>query len=386
MTQALAPSWARAALVAAVAFLAVGFVGVFHYVDNYWTYRGFAPPRDAAFVQGRGHRDTLLRGEPGTRRTAPAGRRLPPARLRRAPARRYPVLYLLHGVPGRPGAFLQTVRMGVVEDELVALHRARAAILVMPFGSTGSFTDKEWANGIRKHEGWATFVARDLVRAVDERYRTIASQDGRAIGGLSEGGYGAINIAVHHPHEFKLVESWSGYEEADPIRAIFGQGRGAHRREQPRADDPERRAGPARGKVRFWFYTGTEDTHFRAQNVAFASELSSLGISAPLLRRPRRPQLGDLARQRGARVPRVLERPRCCVERQPCRSRSSSRRRRPAGCTSCARRSPDRASARRCRSTSSPATPRHRSSGTSSSGSSRERSSASSFAGRAPTG
>ena len=39
------------------------------------------------------------------------------------PHRRYPVLYLLHGVPGRPGAFLATVRMGVVEDELVALHR-----------------------------------------------------------------------------------------------------------------------------------------------------------------------------------------------------------------------------------------------------------------------
>ena len=39
------------------------------------------------------------------------------------PARRYPVLYLLHGVPGRPAAFLPTVRMGVVEDELVARGR-----------------------------------------------------------------------------------------------------------------------------------------------------------------------------------------------------------------------------------------------------------------------
>ena len=60
---------------------------------------------------------------------------------------RYPVLYLLHGFPGRPLAFLLTVRMGVVEDELVAKHRAQPLILVMPFGSTGTFTDKEWANG-----------------------------------------------------------------------------------------------------------------------------------------------------------------------------------------------------------------------------------------------
>jgi S-formylglutathione hydrolase FrmB len=38
---------------------------------------------------------------------------------------------------------------------------------------------------------------------------------GRAIGGLSEGGYGAINIALHHPREFSVVESWSGYRAAD---------------------------------------------------------------------------------------------------------------------------------------------------------------------------
>ena len=88
------------------------------------------------------------------------------------------MLYLLHGEPGRPGAFLATVRMGVVEDELVALHRARPLILVMPFGSTGSFTDKEWANGVRPHEGWETFVARDLVRAVDARFRTIRAGRG----------------------------------------------------------------------------------------------------------------------------------------------------------------------------------------------------------------
>ena len=76
-------------------------------------------------------------------------------------------------MPGRPAAFLATVRMGVVQDELVALHRARPMILVMPFGSTGSFTDEEWANGVGRTTAWETFLARDLVRAVDARYRTI---------------------------------------------------------------------------------------------------------------------------------------------------------------------------------------------------------------------
>ena len=70
--------------------------------------------------------------------------------------------------------------------------------------------------------GWETFVARDLVETIDARYRTIRSPAGRAIGGLSEGGYGAINIGLHHPREFKVIESWSGYAEAADISSIFG--------------------------------------------------------------------------------------------------------------------------------------------------------------------
>ena len=136
-------------------------------------------------------------------------------------------------MPGRPAAFLETVRLGVVEDELVALHKIRPAILVMPFGSTGSFTDEEWANGVRPHSNWETFVARDLVRAVDARYRTIRRGSARALAGLSEGGYGALNIGLHHPGEFGVLESWSGYQRADPIRSIFGIDRSLLARNSP---------------------------------------------------------------------------------------------------------------------------------------------------------
>jgi pimeloyl-ACP methyl ester carboxylesterase len=190
--------------------LPVGFVGVDRYARNYWLYRGFPPPRDPAYVTQAGTQEHLH-----VVSAALGGRAqdvyvyLPPG-YTDSLGRRYPVMYLLHGFPGRPLAFLLTVRMGVVEDELVAKNLAQPVILVMPFGSTGTFTDKEWADGIRRGEGWATFVARDLVRAIDARYRTIPTAAGRAIGGLSEGGYGALNIALHHPEEFGVVESWSG--------------------------------------------------------------------------------------------------------------------------------------------------------------------------------
>jgi enterochelin esterase-like enzyme len=272
-----APLAPRAVLLGAAAFVAVGAIGVYRYVDNYWLFRGFAPPHDAAFVKQHGTAERFYLASPalGGRRQ-PVDVYLPPGYASH-PSRRYPVMYLLHGVPGRPGAFLATVRMGVVQDELVALGRARPAILVMPFGSTGSFTDKEWANGVGKGNGWETYVARDLVRAVDQRFRTIAHARGRALIGLSEGGYGAINIALHHPREFHVVESWSGYQVADDLGSIFG-----HKRSLLAANTPLMTlaaAAPAllAQHTYFWFYSGTDD-RFRKQNRQFAQELALNGI------------------------------------------------------------------------------------------------------------
>ena len=256
---------------ALAAFLTVGLVGVRSYVDNYLLYRGFAPPREPAYVTQAGTLQKLAVPSPALGgRSQETYVYLPPGYAAH-PHERYPVLYLLHGFPGRPLAFIQTVQMGIVEDSLVTRRRAKPLILVMPFGSTGTFSDKEWVNG------WGTFVARDVVRYVDTHYRTVAAPSGRAIGGLSEGGYGAINIALHHPHEFSVVESWSGYVKPDPLRSIFGP-----KLQLLAANDPRlllRRAAPALRNVHtyFWFYSGTED-RFRAQNRAFAHELTKLRI------------------------------------------------------------------------------------------------------------
>jgi enterochelin esterase-like enzyme len=274
VTAVALPGFTRARVVAAALFLfvAAGLLGAYRYVDNYWLYRGFAPPKDPAFVHERGttQRFYLASAALGGRRQ-PVDVYLPPGYATH-PQERYPVIYLLHGVPGRPGAFLQTVRMGVVEDELVALHRIKPAILVMPFGSTGSFTDEEWANGVQPASQWETFVARDLVRAVDGRYRTIRSGRARALAGLSEGGYGAFNIGIHHPGEFRVLESWSGYERADPIRSIFGIDRSTLTRNSPSSTLAHAAPALRRTHTTFWFYSGTTD-HFLAQNEAFAAEL-----------------------------------------------------------------------------------------------------------------
>jgi enterochelin esterase-like enzyme len=259
-----------------LAFVAVGTVGVFRYTRGFWLYRGFPPPRDPAFVLAKGTTERFDVASPalGGRRQ-PVDVYLPPGYS--ASTVRYPVFYLLHGFPGRPGAFLQTVRAGVDEDVLLARQRIRPFILVMPFGSTGTFTDKEWVDGIRPHEGWATFVSHDLVRAVDSRFRTIRNGSARAIGGLSEGGYGAIDIALHHPGEFKVVESWSGYELADPIRSIFGHDRLRLADDSPLLQVAGKAAALRAAHTYFWFYSGSND-RLLGQNRQFAAALHRLEI------------------------------------------------------------------------------------------------------------
>jgi enterochelin esterase-like enzyme len=265
------------AIAGVTAFIAVGFVGIDRYGRNYWLYRGFPPPHDPAYVKVKGTVEKIVVTSAALGgRTQPVYVYLPPG-YRNHPQKRYPALYLLHGFPGRPLAFLLTIRMGVVEDELVAKHRAQPLILVLPFGSTGTFTDKEWANGVDSGEGWATFVSRDVVRAIDARYRTIPARRARAIGGLSEGGYGALNIAMQSPGEFALAEGWSGYEQAAHDHSIFGRQLERLVDNSPLEELRSAAARLRRGHTYFWFYTGTEDGMLH-QNRAFASALTAARV------------------------------------------------------------------------------------------------------------
>ncbi len=276
VARALGLSTAASAVVLC-AFLGVGMAGARGYLDNFLAYRGFAPPEEPAFVTRPGTVERVNVPSAALGGRAQETYVYLPSGYAEQPHRRYPVLYLLHGFPGRPLAFLQTVQMGIIDDVLTTQQRAQPLILVMPFGSTGTFNDEEWVNGIGVGNGWATFVSGDLVHYVDQHYRTIATAGGRALGGLSEGGYGAINIAVQHPREFSVVESWSGYERPDKLKSIFGSNLQLLAANDPRA--LVRHAAPSLRAIGtyFWFYSGSTD-QFRKQNAAFAHELGFLHL------------------------------------------------------------------------------------------------------------
>src|SRR5262245_30333735 len=123
------------------------------------------------------------------------------------PQRRYPVLYLFHGTSGRPSDW---INFGNAEQTTAGLP----LIVVLPdagFDGDGGGWFTNWYNGGAGGQPmWETFHIDQVVPWVDANLRTIRSCAGRAIAGLSQGGFGALSYAARHPDLFTSVASFSG--------------------------------------------------------------------------------------------------------------------------------------------------------------------------------
>jgi S-formylglutathione hydrolase FrmB len=117
---------------------------------------------------------------------------------------RFPVLYLLHGGAGGNSA-QWTTGGGDVEG----ITNNRPLITVMPDGGkVGWYTN--WKSQTQGAQNWADFHLNQLIPWIDANLRTIASKSGRAIAGLSMGGFGAVRYAQDRPDLFAFVASFSG--------------------------------------------------------------------------------------------------------------------------------------------------------------------------------
>lgn len=129
-----------------------------------------------------------------------------PASYDRDPARRYPVVYLLHGATSDPKEWLdgtyQGMDLGADLDRLAAEY-----IVVMPMADNrfgGTFYVNSTAFG-----RWEDFVANELVRFIDTRFRTLPVRQSRGLAGQSMGGFGALYLAGRHPETFGHVYAMS---------------------------------------------------------------------------------------------------------------------------------------------------------------------------------
>jgi putative tributyrin esterase len=111
----------------------------------------------------------------------------------------YPVLYLLHGLFGRFDDWVE--RTGIVSQ--AARHDL---IVVTPEGGDGWYSD----SATEELEKYESYLICELLPEIEKRYRTISERRGRAIAGLSMGGYGAVKIAIKRPDLYTFAASFSG--------------------------------------------------------------------------------------------------------------------------------------------------------------------------------
>ena len=109
----------------------------------------------------------------------------------------FPVFYLLHGLSDDHTIWSRRTSIERYVQEL-------PLIVVMPNGGRGFYTDAV--------EGFAyeTAIIGDLIGFVDQMLPTRAERNGRCIGGLSMGGYGALKLALRFPEMFCSAVSHSG--------------------------------------------------------------------------------------------------------------------------------------------------------------------------------
>lgn len=152
----------------------------------------------------------------------------------------YPVVYLLQGLPlgeksylvpklyepwiGEPMPFVagpDFPEEGFREwvDGLIEIGEIEPMIIVMPDADNNIYGWSMFTNSIL-NGGFENYIVNDLVNYMDSNYRTIASKDGRALIGVSQGGYGAIKLGMLYSDIFSIVASHSGLLYLDGVLAL----------------------------------------------------------------------------------------------------------------------------------------------------------------------
>ena len=125
--------------------------------------------------------------------------------------KKYPVVYLLHGLSDDYQAWVQRGNMQTVLDELIGTGEACEMIVVMP-NAGGPDIRNTW-NGYFNMPGWnyEDFFFKEFLPFVEAKYRVIGDKGHRAVMGLSMGGGGSTVYAQRHPDLFSSCYAMSAW-------------------------------------------------------------------------------------------------------------------------------------------------------------------------------
>ncbi len=189
--------------------------------------------------------------------------------------KRYPVFYLLHGMGGDEEAWLTQGRTAQILDNLIAQGKAEPMIVVMTNGNVSQeAAPGETSAGFvppsmnlpKTMEGSFESSFMDVVKFIDANYRTIAKKQGRAIAGLSMGGFHSKFISLNNPDTFDYVGLFSAaLGVTDPnISPIYMN------------EDAKLKTQFSKKPALYWIGIGKTDFLIQANN-AYRQKLDGLG-------------------------------------------------------------------------------------------------------------
>ncbi len=199
---------------------------------------------------------------------------LPPG-YKQHPKQRYPVIFLLHGGHGGPMDWLQPQK-GNAPSTLQTLYRTgklAPSIVITPDGNdqrgSNSHWDPDYFDG--PNGKVATAIGDELVKVVQSRYRTLPAPTAWAIGGLSSGAWGALNIGLHYPNHFGTLFSHSGYfvDKSGPQNSPMELVKALSQHDRKR--------------ISIYIDSGTADKRYLSQAEQFHQRLQQQGIKSALM-------------------------------------------------------------------------------------------------------
>jgi enterochelin esterase-like enzyme len=184
------------------------------------------------------------------------------------PKKRYPVIFLLHGGHDDARAYAEKYAVMEVLHELYKSGKLSPAIIITPDGNdnrgSNPLYDPDYYDG--PNGKVATLIGSELVQVVRLRYRTLEDPKFWALGGLSSGGWGALNIGLRYLENFSILFSHSGY---------FTDDSGPQNSPQ---NIVQQLSSLQKQQLRVYLDAGRNDKNLLASTKAFAETLNKLGI------------------------------------------------------------------------------------------------------------
>lgn len=137
--------------------------------------------------------------------------------------RHYPVVYLVHGYPAGSSDDWFTSGDAIGTMKQLSDHSLVQPMIIVGVDATAGVTTTDWeCLNVPHGPQLESYLADSVPRQIDLRYRTIGNRAGRALGGMSGGGFCALNVGLKHLPQFATILSALPYDDPGDARTLLG--------------------------------------------------------------------------------------------------------------------------------------------------------------------